>query len=99
MMARVLAWVRPGRWFSSVEFPVRGVHGSPRTAPQVAVVTGGHPAVPAPRGGSSAAVDRAATWWASAMAGLLDVTAPADARSEAARTARSPDRPQGKMLA
>ena len=40
----VLVWAAPGRYFSSQEVPVRGVHGGPRTTPQVAVVTGGHPA-------------------------------------------------------
>ncbi len=30
----VLAWASAGRWFSAVEYPLRGVHGSPRTAPR-----------------------------------------------------------------
>jgi arylsulfatase A-like enzyme len=73
----VLAWVTEGRWFSTVELPVRGVHGSPRTLPQVAVVTGGHPAV---KGlGELIAGDRPqATWWAGAVAQLLAISAPAD---------------------
>ena len=73
----VLAWSEAGRWFSSVEFPVRGVHGSPRTAPQVAVVTGGHPA--AARLGAAVGLRRpASTWWATAVSDLLGVTAPMD---------------------
>jgi len=41
----VLAWAAPGRYFAAGQVPVRGVHGSPRTAIQVAVVAGGHPGV------------------------------------------------------
>jgi len=41
----VLAWAAPGRYFAAGEVAVRGVHGSPRTAIQVAVVAGGHPGV------------------------------------------------------
>lgn len=73
----VLAWSEPGRWFSSVDFPLRGVHGSPRTAPQVAVVTGGHPA--AARLGHAIDLHRpASTGWAKAVADLLAVPVPAD---------------------
>ena len=73
----VLAWSEPGRWFSSVPFPVRGVHGSPRTAPQIAVVAGGHPA--AARLGAAIGQHRpASTWWAKALSDLLAVTAPTD---------------------
>ena len=73
----VLAWATAGRWFSSVELPVRGVHGSPRTAPQVAVVTGGHRAVDA-LGRAIGQRRPEATWWAGAMAGLLGITAPTE---------------------
>jgi len=71
----VLVWAEDGRWFSSVEFPVRGVHGSPRTAPQVAVVTGGHPAT-GPLAAALGASPASSTWWAPAVAGVLGVTAP-----------------------
>jgi hypothetical protein len=73
----VLVWGRAGRWFSPVELPVRGVHGSPRTAAQVAVVAGGHPG--ARRLGT--AIERRSpdgTRWAPAIAELLGITAPAD---------------------
>jgi arylsulfatase A-like enzyme len=71
----VLAWAAPGRYFSSQEVPVRGVHGSPRTTPQVAVVTGGHPA-------ASELADRisrdrpSSLSWAAAMAQLLGLPFP-----------------------
>ncbi len=74
----VLAWSAPGRYFSSREIPVRGVHGSPRTTPQVAVVAGGHP-------GAVALADRisqsrpSSTFWAPAVAQLLGLPFPPDA--------------------
>jgi arylsulfatase A-like enzyme len=71
----VLAWATPGRWFSSVPLPVRGVHGSPRTAPQVAVVAGGHPAADHLVSGLGAGRPRS-TGWAGAIAGLLGIPAP-----------------------
>jgi hypothetical protein len=55
----LLAWSDPGRYFSAVEVPVRGVHGSPRTAAQIAVVFGGHPAA-----------ERLASWLARGATGL-----------------------------
>ncbi len=73
----VLAWSSPGRWFSSVAWPVRGVHGSPRTAPQVAVVAGGHPGAAHLVAGLGVERPRS-TAWAPAIAGLLGITAPAD---------------------
>ncbi len=73
----VLAWAADGRWFSSLALPVRGVHGSPRTAPQVAVVTGGHPAT-ARLAAALESSPASSTWWAPAVAGLLGITAPAD---------------------
>ncbi|HEY0811875.1 MAG TPA: alkaline phosphatase family protein [Pseudonocardia sp.] len=42
-----LVWTAPGRWFGAAPLPLRGVHGAPRHAAQVAVCGGGHPAVPA----------------------------------------------------
>jgi arylsulfatase A-like enzyme len=85
----VLAWSAPGRFFSSQAIPVRGVHGSPRTTPQVAVVTGGHPA-------TVALADRisgsrpASTSWAPAVAQLLGLPFPPDAHSTTGRSDRSP---------
>jgi hypothetical protein len=71
----VLAWAAPGRYFSEAEVPVRGVHGSPRTAVQVAVVAGGHPAAAA----LGAAIVRrppVAESWAPAVAELLGISMP-----------------------
>jgi hypothetical protein len=73
----VLAFSEGGRWFSSFAYPVRGVHGTSRTEAQIAVVAGGHP------GCRDLAAHLASgrphsTWWAPAIAQLLDVDAPAD---------------------
>jgi hypothetical protein len=71
----LLAWSDPGRYFSPVEVPVRGVHGSPRTVAQIAVVFGGHPA--AKSLGSSLARRRpVSTSWAPALAGHLGLDWP-----------------------
>ena len=72
----VLAWAHPGRWFSPAAYPIRGVHGSPRTAPQVAVVTGGHPGASA-LGAAVTARRPRSTDWAGAVAGLLGIPVPA----------------------
>lgn len=40
-----LVWTAPGRWFGAEPVSLRGVHGGPRQAAQVAVCGGGHPAV------------------------------------------------------
>jgi hypothetical protein len=71
----VLAWAVLGRYFAAGEIPVRGVHGSPRTAVQVAVVAGGHP------GAESLAAQMVgqplhSTSWAPAMADLLSIPFP-----------------------
>jgi hypothetical protein len=42
----VVVWGRPGSAFGEQPWGVPGIHGSPRTTPQVAVVSGGHSAVP-----------------------------------------------------
>ena len=73
----VFVWARAGRWFSPAELPVRGVHGSPRTSAQVAVVTGGHPGAQGFRTLLSEGRPHA-TLWAPAIAGLLGVAAPSD---------------------
>jgi hypothetical protein len=41
----VVVWGRPGSSFGPHRWGVPGIHGSPRTTPQVAVVSGGHGAV------------------------------------------------------
>lgn len=66
----VLAWAAPGRYFAAAEEPVRGVHGSPRTAVQVAVVSGGHPAA-SPLGATVTRERPVSTSWAPAVAELL----------------------------
>jgi hypothetical protein len=76
----VVAWASEGRWFSSVELPLRGAHGSPRTAPQVAVIAGGHPAS-RELAAALTTRQRESTWWAPAIAGLLGIPQPGDQRS------------------
>lgn len=71
----VLAWGAPGRYFAAGQVPVRGVHGSPRTTAQVAVVAGGHP------GAERLATQIVrqplrSTSWAPVMAELLDIPFP-----------------------
>jgi predicted AlkP superfamily pyrophosphatase or phosphodiesterase len=73
----VLVWSTGGRWFSPMELPVRGVHGSPRTAPQVAVVSGGHPGA-RPLAEAIGQRRPPAESWAPAIAELLSIPAPAD---------------------
>jgi hypothetical protein len=41
----VVVWGRPGSSFGTHPWGIPGIHGSPRTTPQVAVVSGGHGAV------------------------------------------------------
>jgi arylsulfatase A-like enzyme len=81
----VLAWCAAGRYFSSQEIPVRGVHGSPRTTPQVAVVAGGHPAAIALAGRISESRPTS-TSWAPAVAQMLGLPAPSGARSPDGRS-------------
>lgn len=75
----LLVWATAGRWFSAFEFPLRGVHGSPRTAPQVAVVAGGHPAS-RELAAALTMCQRESTWWAPAIAGLLGIPPPGERR-------------------
>ncbi len=66
----VVVWGRPGSSFGSSAWGIPGIHGSPRTAPQVAVVSGGHPVV----GSLVEWVEAApppATAWARVIARLL----------------------------
>jgi arylsulfatase A-like enzyme len=72
----VLAWAEPGRAFGFTGTPTRhGTHGGPRTRAQVAVVTGGHPAV-APLGRAVADAAVTAADWAPTIAALLDLELP-----------------------
>jgi hypothetical protein len=71
----VFAWGEPGRYFSPEEVPVRGVHGSPRTAGQVAVVGGGHPEAKA-RAAQISRQPPAGTSWAPAVAAMLGAPLP-----------------------
>lgn len=71
----VLAWGAPGRYFAAEVVPVRGVHGSPRTAAQVAVVAGGHPGVEELGSRISRQPPRS-TSWAPVVADLLAIPFP-----------------------
>lgn len=59
-----LAWSRPGWWFGRREWAgaLRGVHGSPRTQTQAALVGGGHPAADAIAATLRRAVPHASDW-------------------------------------
>jgi hypothetical protein len=71
-----LAWSEPGRAFGFAEIGIElGTHGGPRTRTQVAVVTGGHPAV-APLVGAVATLSLSAADWAPTVAALLDLDLP-----------------------
>jgi hypothetical protein len=70
----VVAWGRPGSSFGEFPWGIPGIHGSPRTSPQVAVVSGGHGAV----GALAEWVEGSApagTAWAGKIAGLLQLPA------------------------
>jgi hypothetical protein len=70
----VVAWGAPGSSFGEFPWGIPGIHGSPRTLPQVAVVSGGPP----PRGAGAAGGGGApppAPGWARAVARLLDLPA------------------------
>jgi arylsulfatase A-like enzyme len=71
-----LAWTVPGRAFGFSGTPTRlGTHGGPRTRGQVAVVSGGHPAV-GKLAQSLHDVPVHAADWAPTIAALLDVPLP-----------------------
>jgi arylsulfatase A-like enzyme len=70
----VVVWGRPGSSFGPHPFGVPGIHGSPRTTPQVAVVSGGHPAV-APLIEWMEATPPPATAWARVISRLLQLPA------------------------
>jgi hypothetical protein len=70
----VVVWGRPGSSFGSYPWGVPGIHGSPRTTPQVAVVSGGHASV----GSVIEWVEAApppATGWARVISRLLQLPA------------------------
>ncbi len=73
---RVMIWTEPGRIFTSrTDHGLRGAHGSPRTAVQVAIVGGGHPVV----GTLARALESApisGTDWAPTIAHLLGCELP-----------------------
>lgn len=72
-----LAWARPGRVFGPADRPLpRSVHGGPGATAQVAVVTGGHPAVTAVGRTLRRRIPTAADW-APTIAELLGVALPA----------------------
>jgi hypothetical protein len=71
-----IVWAEPGRAFGFTGQPTRaGTHGGPRTRAQVAVVTGGHPAVE-PLAGALASGPVEAGDWAPTIAALLGVALP-----------------------
>jgi hypothetical protein len=70
----VVVWGRPGSSFGPHPWGVPGIHGSPRTTPQVAVVSGGHATV----GSVIEWVEAApppATGWARVISRLLQLPA------------------------
>ncbi len=68
----VVVWGRPGSSFGEYPWGVPGIHGSPRTTPQVAVVSGGHGAVgPVTEWVEAAAPP--ATAWARVVSRLLQL--------------------------
>jgi hypothetical protein len=71
-----LVWSAPGRAFGFTGEETRlGTHGGPRTRAQVAVVTGGHPAVE-PLARALRDTPIAAADWAPTIAALLDLELP-----------------------
>jgi len=70
----VVAWGRPGSSFGEFPWGIPGIHGSPRTSPQVAVVSGGHSAVAALARWVEAGPPPG-TAWAGTIARLLELPA------------------------
>jgi hypothetical protein len=70
----VVVWGRPGSSFGAYPWGIPGIHGSPRTTPQVAVVSGGHSAV-APLVEWVESAPPSATAWARVTARLLQLPA------------------------
>jgi hypothetical protein len=88
----VVAWGGPGSAFGHHRWGVPGIHGSPRTRPQVAVVSGGHPAAEA-LARAVAGHRPPATQWAGTIAGLLGLTSgPEPISREGTAPGRGPGR-------
>jgi hypothetical protein len=68
----VVVWGRPGSSFGPHPWGIPGIHGSPRTSPQVAVVSGGHGCVDSVVEWVEAAAPPA-TAWARVAAKLLEL--------------------------
>jgi hypothetical protein len=68
----VVVWGRPGSSFGEYPWGVPGIHGSPRTTPQVAVVSGGHSVV-GPVTEWVEATPPPATQWARVIARLMQL--------------------------
>jgi hypothetical protein len=68
----VVVWGRPGSSFGEYPWGVPGIHGSPRTLPQVAVVSGGHGVVASLVEWVEATAPPA-TSWARVIARLLEL--------------------------
>ena len=66
----LLAYADPGRMIAGGPLPLEGVHGSPRTRAQVAVVGGGHPRT-AGVASVVAGPPRSAAEWYGLVVGLL----------------------------
>ena len=73
-----VVWPDPGGWYAPREFDglLAGIHGSPRTETQVAVVSGGHPAAGALAANFADGVRPSACDWAPTIATLLGVQMP-----------------------
>jgi hypothetical protein len=71
-------WPAAGGWYAPASFTglIAGMHGSPRTQTQVAVVSGGHPAAGAIAATFADGVRPTGRDWAPTIASLLGVTMP-----------------------
>ena len=76
----VVAWGRAGSCFGEHRWGIPGIHGSPRTRGQVAVVSGGHPAA-ARVADAVGSAPPPATAWAGTVAELLGITSGRGRRS------------------
>lgn len=73
-----IVWPSPGGWYAPAEYEglLAGIHGSPRTEAQVAVVSGGHPAAGALAAVLADGVRPNARDWAPTIASLLGAPMP-----------------------
>ena len=74
--ATLLLLAAPGRVFAAPWIPIAGIHGSVNTARTLAIVGGGHPAVP-DLGSAIARRSPNLKDWAPTLAGLLGIEVPA----------------------